>query len=254
MREKIVAGNWKMNCTLDEGKKLTSEIINMVATEVNSDVKVILNPPFIHLTTLKALIGDSEKVYLGAQNCNENESGAFTGEVSTAMLKSIEVDYVIIGHSERREYFEESDELLAQKVKKVLDQGLTPIFCCGEKLESREAGEQEKIVKDQIKAALFNLTDEEIRKVVIAYEPVWAIGTGKTATADQAQEMHAYIRKELSAQFSEATGQSLPILYGGSVKPGNAQEIFSKPDVDGGLIGGASLKSRDFVDIIKASS
>ena len=252
MRKKIVAGNWKMNCTLDEGKKLASEVIHMVNSEITSDVEVIISPPFIHLTTLKSLIGSSQNIHLGSQNCNENESGAYTGEVSADMLKSIEVDYVILGHSERREYFEESDELLAQKVKTVLNKGLIPIFCCGEKLETREAGDQEKIVGEQVEKALFGLSDEEIKKVVIAYEPVWAIGTGKTATADQAQDMHAFIRGIISKQYSQETADSISILYGGSVKPGNAEEIFSKADVDGGLIGGASLKSRDFTDIVKA--
>lgn len=241
-----------MNCTIEEGKKLASEVINMVESEVNNDTEIVLNPPFIHLTTLKSLIGSSKNIYLGSQNCNENDSGAFTGEVSPLMLKSIEVSHVILGHSERREYFKETDELLAVKVKKVLDHGLIPIFCCGEKLESREAGEQERVVKEQIQKALFSLSEEEVKKVVIAYEPVWAIGTGKTASAEQAQEMHAFIRNEIAGKFSNETAESIPILYGGSVKPGNAQEIFSQPDVDGGLIGGASLKSRDFTDIAKA--
>jgi len=191
-------------------------------------------------------------VRLGAQKCHEADSGAFAGEVSADMILSTGASYVILGHSERREFFAESDELLQKKVAHALDKGLLPIFCCGEKLESREAGEQEKVVLEQVEKALFSLSAEDITKVVIAYEPVWAIGTGKTATAEQAQEMHAFIRSKIAEKFSEEVASEISILYGGSVKPNNAQEIFSKPDVDGGLIGGASLKSRDFTDIIKA--
>lgn len=252
MRTKIAAGNWKMNLDLEGGKQLASEVINMVKDEVNKDVKVILIPPFTHLTTIKNLIGTSPKVFLGAQNCHEKDSGAFTGEISTSMLKSVGVSYIVIGHSERREYFNESDELLALKTKKVLDAGLTPIFCCGEKLEMRNAGKHLEVNKAQVEKALFSLTKEEIKKVVIAYEPVWAIGTGVTASSDQAQEMHAFIRNLIAKKYDQATADSISILYGGSVKADNAVELFSKPDVDGGLVGGASLKSRDFTDIAKA--
>ncbi len=252
MRTKIAAGNWKMNLDLEGGKQLASEVINMVKDEVNKDVKVILIPPFTHLTTIKSLIGTSPKVFLGAQNCHEKDSGAFTGEISTSMLKSVGVSYIVIGHSERREYFNESDELLALKTKKVLDAGLTPIFCCGEKLEMRNAGKHMEVNKVQVEKALFGLSKEEIKKVVIAYEPVWAIGTGVTATSDQAQEMHAFIRNLIAKKYDQATAEAISILYGGSVKADNAAELFSKPDVDGGLVGGASLKSRDFTDIAKA--
>lgn len=252
MRKKIVAGNWKMNCTLEEGKKLASEVINMVETEVTNDAQVILIPPFIHITSIQNLIGSASNVLLGAQNCHESESGAYTGEVAASFVKSAGATHVIIGHSERREYFNESDELLAEKVKQVLAQDMTPIFCCGEKLDMREAGNHEQIVGEQVEKALFDLNEGDIKKVVIAYEPVWAIGTGKTATAEQAQDMHASIRSRIADNYSEEVASEISILYGGSVKPENAEEIFSKPDVDGGLIGGASLKSRDFTDIVKA--
>ncbi len=252
MRKKIVAGNWKMNCSLPEGKKLASEVIHMVEDEVQNDALVILIPPFIHLTGIHNLIGSTKKVFLGAQNCHQNQSGAFTGEVSAAMLVSCGASHVILGHSERREYFGETDELLAEKVKFVLENSLTPIFCCGEQLEVREAGGHEKLVAMQVEKALFGLSAEEIKKVVIAYEPVWAIGTGKTATDEQAQEMHAFIRNQIASKYSKEVADEISILYGGSVKPDNAKAIFSKPDVDGGLIGGASLKSRDFTNIVKA--
>ena len=252
MRKNIVAGNWKMNGTVPEGKKLASEVIHMVQDEVNNEVEIVLCPPFIHLMGVADLIGSSANIHLGAQNCHEQESGAFTGEVSADMLVSTGARYVILGHSERREYFNESDELLEKKVKHVLNKDLRPIFCCGEKLESREAGEQEKVVFGQVEKALFSLSAGEIKRVVIAYEPVWAIGTGKTASAEQAQEMHAFIRSKIAEKFSTEVANEISILYGGSAKPSNAKELFSKPDVDGGLIGGASLKSRDFTDIIKS--
>lgn len=252
MRKNIVAGNWKMNCSLPEGKKLASEVIHMVQDEVQNNTQVVLIPPFIHLTGIHSLIGSSRNIFLGAQNCHQESSGAYTGEVSAAMLVSCGATHVILGHSERREYFKETDELLADKVKFALDNGLTPIFCCGEKLETREAGDHERLVSSQVEKALFNLSEEEIKKVVIAYEPVWAIGTGKTASAEQAQEMHAFIRNQIASKYDQGIADEISILYGGSVKPENAKEIFSQPDVDGGLIGGASLKSRDFTNIIKA--
>ncbi|MFY0600902.1 MAG: triose-phosphate isomerase [Cyclobacteriaceae bacterium] len=252
MRRKIAAGNWKMNLDLDGGKLLASEVVNMVADEVSGDVDVILIPPFTHLTTVKSLIGSSKKVHLGAQNCHVEASGAYTGEISLDMLKSVGVEYVTIGHSERREYFGEDNALLALKTKKVLDAGLIPIYCCGEKLEVREAEGHFDLNKAQIEEGLFGLTKEEISKVVIAYEPVWAIGTGVTASSDQAQEMHAFIRGVIADKYDQETADSISILYGGSVKPGNAADIFGKADVDGGLVGGASLQSRDFTDIAKA--
>lgn len=254
MRKNIVAGNWKMNCTLSEGKKLASEVIHMVQDEVNNDADVILIPPFIHLTGLNNLIGSSDNIFLGAQNCHQVESGAYTGEVSASMVASTGATHVIIGHSERREYFAETDELLAEKVTSALANNLTPIFCCGEPLDVRESGKHESHVESQVRNALFELSEKVISKVVIAYEPVWAIGTGKTASAAQAQEMHQFVRGLLRDRYSNETAESISILYGGSVKPENAHEIFAQTDVDGGLIGGASLKSRDFTNIIKALS
>lgn len=252
MRKNIVAGNWKMNGSLDEAKKLSSEVVNMVSSEVRGNAEVILIPPFVYLSAVQGLIGSAKSVFLGAQNCHQNESGAYTGEVSASMLSSMGITHVIIGHSERREYFNEFDSLLAEKVNQVLKNEMTPIFCCGEKLESREANTQEAVVEEQVQHALFHLSAEEVGKVVIAYEPVWAIGTGRTASAAQAQEMHAFIRSIVATKYSGEVADQVSILYGGSVKPDNAKEIFSQPDVDGGLIGGASLKSRDFTDIVKA--
>ncbi|MFL0685206.1 MAG: triose-phosphate isomerase [Algoriphagus aquaeductus] len=252
MRKKIVAGNWKMNMTFDEGQKLTSEIVNMYKDEAIQDVIVVLNPPFPHIHPVKKLAGDIPGIFIGAQNCSDKESGAFTGEVSAKILASFGVDYVILGHSERREYFKEGNELLATKVKQALAHGLTPIFCCGESLEIRTAGTHESNVKFQLTESLFGLSPEDFSKVVIAYEPIWAIGTGKTATADQAQEMHLALRRHITSKYGKEIANETSILYGGSANPGNAKELFSKPDVDGGLIGGASLKSRDFIDIVKS--
>lgn len=254
MRQKIVAGNWKMNTTAEEGRKLTSEIVNMVQDEVAADVQVILAPPFTHLLPVEKLIGSNKKIALAAQNVNEHESGAYTGEVSVAMLKAVGTEWVIIGHSERREYFSENGEQLAMKIDAVLKGGLRPIFCCGEPLEVREKEQHEAHVRKQLEESLFHLSEEQIRQTVIAYEPVWAIGTGKTASAGQAQEMHKAIRKQVAEKWGESVANDIRILYGGSMKPDNARELMSQPDVDGGLIGGASLKSRDFVEIIKAAS
>ncbi|MBL7846480.1 MAG: triose-phosphate isomerase [Cyclobacteriaceae bacterium] len=252
MRTKIVAGNWKMNKTLAEAKALTNEVLNLCISEVKSAVKVILCVPypFLQSTTEQC---EGTTIAVGAQNCSEHESGAYTGEVSAAMLKSIPVPYVILGHSERRQYFREDGPMLAKKVDRALAHQLTPIFCCGEPLEIREKGTHEALVRQQIQEGLFHLSAEAIGKLIIAYEPVWAIGTGKTASTQQAQDMHAVIRKELAAKYGDKVAQSIPILYGGSVKPDNAKELFSCPDVDGGLVGGASLKARDFVDIIKGA-
>jgi len=241
-----------MNCTFEEGQKLTSEIVNMIKDERTKDITVVLNPPFLHIQSIKKLVGETAGLYVGGQNCSSKESGAYTGEISAKMLASFGASYVIIGHSERREYFQESNEELTGKIKMALTNQLIPIFCCGEPLEIREAGTQEAYVKDQLTKSLFGLNDSDFSKLVIAYEPIWAIGTGKTATSDQAQEMHAAIRKHIASKFGEPIANTIPILYGGSCKPDNAEDIFSKPDVDGGLIGGASLKSRDFMDIIQS--
>lgn len=252
MRQKIVAGNWKMNNTIEEGKKLTSEIVNMVKDEVLGDAKVIIAPPYIHLANTVGMLQDAHNISVSAQNCNENESGAFTGEVSATMLTSIGVKNVIIGHSERREYFNESNEQLAKKVDIALLHNLTPIFCCGETLKTRESGNHFSHVCNQLTESLFHLSEEEFKKVVIAYEPIWAIGTGVTASTEQAQEMHAKLRDHLASKYGKEIADGTSILYGGSCKPSNAKELFACADVDGGLIGGASLKSRDFVDIVKS--
>lgn len=252
MRKKIVAGNWKMNKTFDEGLKLASEIVNMVEDESRKDVDVILIPPFIHLNSVQKLVSAAANIHLGAQNCSAHKEGAYTGEVSAAMLQSVGAQYVLIGHSERRQYHQEDDGLLAEKVATALEQGLTPIFCCGEPLEVREADKQSGYVTQQLTNSLFELDKEDFGKVVIAYEPIWAIGTGKTASTEQAQEMHKVIRSHISEKYGEDVAQNTSILYGGSCNPTNAPELFACADVDGGLIGGASLKSRSFVDIIKS--
>jgi triosephosphate isomerase len=250
MRKKIVAGNWKMNKTLAEATALVTELITLTNAEVKNNAEVVLCTPFPYLLKVKEQLGNS-KIAVGAQNCSEHESGAYTGETSAAMLKSIQIPYVIIGHSERRQYFGENGPLLAKKVDRALASGLTPIFCNGEPLEIREKGTHEALVKQQTEESLFHLSADAIRKVVIAYEPVWAIGTGKTATSQQAQDMHAVIRGHIASKYGKDVAESISILYGGSVKPDNAKELFACKDVDGGLVGGASLKARDFVDIIK---
>jgi triosephosphate isomerase len=250
MRKKIVAGNWKMNKTLADAVVLTSELMTLTQNEVKNNAVVVLCTPFPYLLKIKEQLGNST-IVVGAQNCSEHESGAYTGETSAAMLKSMAIPYVIIGHSERRQYFGEGGALLAKKVDRALAAGLTPIFCNGEQLEIREKGSHEALVKQQTEESLFHLSPADIRKVVIAYEPVWAIGTGKTATSQQAQDMHAVIRGHIAAKYGNDVAESISILYGGSVKPDNAKELFACKDVDGGLVGGASLKARDFVDIIK---
>lgn len=252
MRRKIAAGNWKMNLDLPHGQKLASEVINMFEAEVNSNAEMILIPPFINLSAVKHLIGSSKRIHLGAQNCHQEKSGAFTGETSCAMLHSVGVGYVLVGHSERREFFGETNQILAAKVKAVLDHGMLPIYCCGEPLKIREEGKHFELNKEQIQEGLFGLSKEEMTKVVIAYEPVWAIGTGVTASAAQAQEMHKFIRDLIAEKFGREIAGDISILYGGSVKPDNAIELFAQADVDGGLVGGASLKSRDFVDIARS--
>lgn len=252
MRKKIVAGNWKMNKTFEEGLALASEIINIAKDEHIQKAILVINPPFIHLNALQKLIPQNTNVFLGAQNCYHQKSGAFTGEISVDMLKSIGVQYTIIGHSERREYFNETSEQLAQKINLLLEASITPIFCCGESLSIRESGEHLAYVAQQITEALFHLSAENLQKIVIAYEPIWAIGTGKTASSAQAQEMHAYLRNHLTGKYGETIAQSISILYGGSCNPQNAKELFACADIDGGLIGGASLKSRDFIAIAQS--
>jgi triosephosphate isomerase len=251
MRKKIVAGNWKMNKTLAEAEALAKEVITLANSEIKSKVKIVLCVPFPFLQTVNRLVSQST-VEVGAQNCSEHESGAYTGEVAAGMLVSINIPYVIVGHSERRQYFGEEGKLLAKKVDIALKHNLTPIFCCGEPLEIREAGTHETLVKQQVEESLFHLSEEQIQKVVVAYEPVWAIGTGKTASSQQAQEMHSVIRKQLAEKYGKGVAEEITILYGGSVKADNAKELFSQPDVDGGLVGGASLKAGEFINIAKA--
>lgn len=251
MRKKIVAGNWKMNQDYNEGLALFSEIVNMVKDEVTGSQQAVVCSPFIHLHSLAQLAKGYDKVAIGAQNAHQNESGAFTGETSAKMIKSTGAAYVILGHSERRQYFGESNELLAKKTDTALANGLKPIFCIGETLDEREANKHFDVIKTQLQEGLYHLSAEQFGQIVIAYEPVWAIGTGKTATSDQAQEIHAFIRAELVAKYGQPVADDTSILYGGSANPKNAPELFAQPDIDGGLIGGASLKSRDFLDIVK---
>ncbi|MBN2482362.1 MAG: triose-phosphate isomerase [Bacteroidales bacterium] len=248
MRKKIVAGNWKMNKTLADGIELAKTVNRQV--EENS-VIVVLCTPFIHLSEVNKVI-TKDSLFLGAQNCSSEASGAFTGEVSAQMIRSTGADYVIIGHSERRSYYHEVDSLLNKKVKLALENDLIPIFCCGEILKERQAGNHIQVVKTQIKNGLFDLPVEDFIKVVIAYEPVWAIGTGVNATAEQAQEMHKIIRDLIADRYGNQIADNTSILYGGSCKPSNAKELFTNPDVDGGLIGGASLTSSDFMGIVNA--
>ena len=248
MRKKIVAGNWKMNMTLQEGIALAKEL-NETLTAEKPNCGVVICTPFIHLASIAQFL-DQDIIGLGAENCADKEKGAFTGEVSAAMVKSTGAQYVILGHSERREYYKETPAILKEKVLLALKNGLKVIFCIGESLEEREANKQNEVVKAELEGSVFNLTAEEFSNIIIAYEPIWAIGTGKTATADQAEEIHAYIRQVIADKFGAEVADATSILYGGSCKPSNAAELFAKADIDGGLIGGASLKAADFKGII----
>lgn len=251
MRKQIAAANWKMNLTLQQAEKLVDELL---ATEynLNENRKVVLGVPFPYLTIINAKIKNINPVDVAAQNCSNKKSGAYTGETSVEMLKSIDVPYVIIGHSERREYFNENNEMLAAKVDLAFEYGLQPIFCCGEPLAVREAETQNSFVETQLRESLFHLSDEQIKGFIIAYEPIWAIGTGKTASSEQAQEMHVHIRKVMASKYGNEIADTISILYGGSVKASNAADLFGKPDVDGGLVGGASLVAAEFSAIIQA--
>ena len=251
MRKNIVAGNWKMNTTVAEGVQLAKEVNEAVAAAGELKCDVVIGVPFTHLTAVKDVI-DIEKVGLSAENCANKEKGAYTGEVSAAMVASTGANYVILGHSERREYYNETPEILKEKVDLALANGLKIIFCCGESLELRNAGTYEEFIKAELKDSLFHLSAEEFANIVIAYEPIWAIGTGVTATSDQAEEVHAFIRSFLAEKYGETVANDTTILYGGSCKPTNAPELFAKPNIDGGLIGGASLKCADFKGIIDA--
>ncbi len=251
MRTQIAAANWKMNLSFKEGKQLIDEII-MQEPEPAPGKKVVFAVPSLYLRTARKKIKDKPQYDVSAQNIYHKKSGAFTGEISALMVASLGVGYVVIGHSERREYFNESNGMLAEKINLALENNLTPIFCCGEALPTREAGTQNEFVAHQLSESLFHLNPDQLLKIVIAYEPIWAIGTGKTATAQQAQEMHKWLRKVLSDKYGSQVADQISILYGGSVKGSNAKEIFSQPDVDGGLVGGASLVASEFVAIIRA--
>jgi len=247
MRKQIVAGNWKMNKRFDEAE----ELIGAIASEMeHKELKceVLVCPPALYLE-MASDYADESNFFVGAQNVSEHESGAYTGEISAGMLDSVDVDFCIVGHSERRKYFGEDNYLLANKVNRLLDHDIYPIYCCGEQLKEREKNIHFDIVEQQIKEGLFHLSEDEFSNIVLAYEPVWAIGTGKTASPEQAQEMHAFIRKVIAGKYGDEAAENTTILYGGSCNAGNAQELFSQPDVDGGLIGGASLKAEDFLKI-----
>ncbi len=252
MRKNIVAGNWKMNTTVEAGVALAKEINQLVIDKkIKSEIGVVIAPPFTHLSEIAKVI-DCERICLAAQNCADEVNGAYTGEVSVEMLKSVGTKAVIIGHSERRSFYKESDATLNKKTKLVLQHGMKPIFCCGELLSERQGEIHFDVVKSQIEKGLFDLSVEDFQKVIVAYEPVWAIGTGVVASPEQAQEMHAFIRKVIAQKYGEQVANDTTILYGGSCKPSNAKELFDNIDVDGGLIGGASLKATDFMGIIEA--
>lgn len=251
MRKQIAAANWKMNLNLLQAKELVNALLE-ADLSLNENQLALLGVPFPYILPVKQMIDGKNNFYVTAQNCSANKNGAYTGEVSAEMLQSIGLKYVIIGHSERREYNHESNAELALKVNIAMDHHLQPIFCCGESLPIREADTQNSYVETQLKESLFHLTAEQIKHFIIAYEPIWAIGTGKTASSDQAQEMHAHIRSVMAAQYGKDIADSISILYGGSVKAANAVEIFGQPDVDGGLVGGASLVATEFAAIINS--
>ena len=251
MRKQIAAANWKMNLNQQEAKDLLTNILDKLP-KLTDNQQVVFSVPAIYISNAVQQIGGISNVFVAAQNCHQNSNGAYTGEISAPMYSSVGVNHIVIGHSERREYFAESDTLLAEKVNAVLANNSTPIFCCGEPLAIREAGTQNAFVETQLTNSLFHLTSEQLLKVVIAYEPIWAIGTGKTASSAQAQEIHAFIRSVLATKYGADIADQISILYGGSVKAANAVELFSQPDVDGGLVGGASLIATEFTAIINA--
>jgi len=253
MRKQIAAANWKMNLSLAQADTLLNELVAS-SYSLDAHQQAIFAVPAIYIPLALSKLATKANVFVAAQNCHQKETGAYTGEVSASMLQSIGVKHIIVGHSERREYFAESDALLAEKVNAILAIHSTPIFCCGEPLAIREAETQNAFVEAQLKNSLFHLSIDAIVKVVIAYEPIWAIGTGKTASSAQAQDIHAYIRSCFASKYGEVVANEISILYGGSVKASNAKEIFSQPDVDGGLVGGASLVATEFTDIINALS
>lgn len=251
MRKQIAAANWKMNLSHSEADTLLNELLQ-TEHHLAAHQEAIFAVPAIYIHQALSKLAGKQNVYVAAQNCHQKSNGAYTGEISAPMFASVGVKHIVLGHSERREYFAESDALLAEKVNAVLAIDSTPIFCCGEPLDIREAGTQNSFVEAQLKNSLFHLSAEQIVKVVIAYEPIWAIGTGKTASSEQAQEIHAYIRSVFAAKYGQNIADQISILYGGSVKAANAKELFSQPDVDGGLVGGASLIATEFAAIINA--
>lgn len=252
-RKKIVAGNWKMNKDFEAGLSLASEIIPMVESEASHEVITILFPPFVHLHAVASLTASKHSIFAGGQDCSAHAEGAFTGEVSASMLKSAGADYVLVGHSERRQYHAESNELCAQKINRALEAGLSPVYCIGETKDERMANAYAEVIERQLQGGLSHLNEAQMASVIIAYEPVWAIGTGLTASPEQAQEVHAIIRGWLLNHFSAQVANQTSILYGGSVNAGNSASLFGMEDIDGGLVGGASLKSRDFTEIVKAN-
>lgn len=251
MRKKIAAANWKMNCTLQQAEELLNNL-NNASVNLSSEKISVIGVPAPYLLLAKEKLQGKSNMFIAAQNCYTKKSGAYTGEISAEMLQSMNIPFVIIGHSERREYFNETNTMLAEKVNIALEYKLQPIFCCGEALSIREAGTQNSFVENQLKESLFHLNEEQILQVVIAYEPIWAIGTGKTASNEQAQEMHQHIRNVLANKYGNDVAEKISILYGGSVKGNNAKELFAQKDVDGGLVGGASLNADEFTSIINA--
>ncbi len=251
MRKQIAAANWKMNCTYQQAEKLLVEVLQADVNMSNGS-EVIFAVPYPYLIMANSEVADEPNYSVAAQNCHQKKSGAFTGEVSAEMLRSIGINYCVVGHSERREYFLETNQMIAEKINVCLDQDISPIFCCGEPLTIREAGKQNKYVETQLIESLFHLAEDQMKRVTIAYEPIWAIGTGRTASTEQAQEMHAHIRSILGKKYSAETADEITILYGGSVKATNARELFASPDVDGGLVGGASLNAKEFIEIVNA--
>ena len=251
MRKQVAAANWKMNLTIDKAETLLTDILKAEISPAENG-QVIFAVPFPYLLKASEMVRGKDRYAVAAQNCSNKKSGAFTGEVSVEMLKSININYCIIGHSERREYYGETNQLLLEKVNLCLEEGITPIFCCGEALDIREKEGQNVFVRTQLEESLFHLSADQVKGIIIAYEPIWAIGTGKTASTEQAQQMHQFIRSVLAEKWGNEVAQEIPVLYGGSVKASNAKELFSCADVDGGLVGGASLIAPEFVEIIKA--
>lgn len=251
MRKQIAAANWKMNLTITEGEQLLDQLLSH-SYDLNENRQVVFAVPAPYLAMAQGKVSAKPHIFVAAQNCYNQKSGAYTGETSVVMLNSLGITHVVLGHSERREYFQESHSFLAEKVNIALEHGITPIFCCGEPLQIREAGAQNEYVATQLEESLYHLSADQLKQVVIAYEPIWAIGTGKTATSAQAQEMHAYIRQQLASQYGTYVANAITILYGGSVKASNARELFSQPDVDGGLVGGASLLAEEFNTVINS--